>query len=94
MKENIVSNELTNNASTELQITSEMSSAFEKENHIKALARSNYAFIKQKIELLEVVSNIETKNRYNVFIKNPDDTVLFLYKAKEESGCCSRQCIK
>lgn len=69
-----------------------MSAQFDKENHIQALSRSNFAYIKQKIELLEIMTKFETKNRYNIFIKNPDDTVLFLYKAKEDSGCCSRQC--
>lgn len=95
MNENIVSGEkLSNNASLDMSDYTRMSDEFEKANYIKALERTNFAFIKQKIELLEVVTNFETKNRYNVFIRNPDGTTTFLYKAKEESGCCARNCCK
>ena len=65
---------------------------YEQDNYINALSRSNFAFIKQKVELLEVLTGCETKNRYNVFVRNPDGSYVYLFKAKEDSGFCARQC--
>jgi hypothetical protein len=65
---------------------------FEQDSYLTALSKSNYAFIKQKMEFLEMITGCETKNRYNVFIRNPDGSYVYLFKAKEDSGFCVRQC--
>ena len=57
-----------------------------------ALSASNSAYIKQKIDLLEVFTGCETKNRYNVILNFPNGPSAFLFKCKEESDCCSRNC--
>ncbi len=44
--------------------------------------------VKQKVELLEAFSGCETKNKYK--IKNSMGQEV--YKAKEETDCCTRQC--
>lgn len=44
--------------------------------------------VKQKIEWAEVVTGCETENRYNVYDRQGNK----LFKAKERSGCCNRQC--
>ena len=59
-----------------------------------ALNAANSAFIKQKIEILEVLTGCETKNRYNVFLNFPNGTSAFAFKCKEESHCCSRLCLR
>lgn len=58
-----------------------------------ALNAAKSAKIKQKVELLEVFTGCETKNRYNVILNFPNGTNAFLFKAKEESDCCSRNCV-
>ncbi len=57
------------------------------------LSNAKRAHINQQVELLEVLSGCETKNRYHIFIETMDKQYLYLFKAKEESGCCSRQCL-
>jgi hypothetical protein len=74
------------------QINSEMIAYFEKESYLTALSRSDYAFVKQKVELLEALTGCETENRYQIFIRNPDGSHYYLFKAKESSDCCERQC--
>jgi hypothetical protein len=52
-------------------------------------------FIKQKMELLEVVSGCETENKYHVFTldKSGKKKGQRLFKCKEKSSCCARQCM-
>ncbi|CAI4221209.1 unnamed protein product [Auanema sp. JU1783] len=45
-------------------------------------------FVKQIIELIEVITDFETRNKYSLRNANGDQ----VYYAAEESGCCSRQC--
>jgi hypothetical protein len=59
-----------------------------------ALQASESAWIKQKVELLEVLTGCETKNRYNVILNFANNTSAFMFKCKEESDCCSRNCVK
>ena len=66
--------------------------SFETVNYKTPLERANFVYIKQKVELLEVFTACETKNRYDIFIKNADGSYLYLFKAKEDSGFCARQC--
>ena len=62
------------------------------ENPLQELAASKVAIIEQQIELLEMITGCETKNRYHVFLQNPYGQKKFLFKCKEESGCCERNC--
>jgi hypothetical protein len=52
-------------------------------------------FIKQKMDLLEMMSGCEQGNTYNVFPlgKDGDKKGRKFYKAKEKSGCFSKQCM-
>jgi len=52
-------------------------------------------FIKQKVELLEVVTGCETKNKYYVYERGQDGSKLGkkILKCKESSGCCARNCM-
>ena len=59
-----------------------------------ALQAAESAYIKQRVELLEVLTGCETKNRYNVILNFANGTSAFVFKCKEDSGCCSRQCVK
>ena len=47
--------------------------------------------IKQQIEWLEMISGCETKNRYLVYAKINEQNY-FLFKCKEQSGWCMRNC--
>ena len=58
---------------------------------IKILETCPIVKIKQQIEWLEVISGCETKNRYDVFAKINDQS-LYLFKCKEQSGWCMRNC--
>lgn len=60
----------------------------------KKLGNMNGAFIKQKIDLLEVLTGCNRNNKYEVFdMQNGErkGKPLFLYR--EQSGCCSRMCL-
>jgi hypothetical protein len=56
------------------------------------LSHAVAAIIKQEIEILEIISGCETKNRYHVYIRNQQGGFTYLFKCKEESGWCVRQC--
>ena len=47
--------------------------------------------IKQTIEWLEVITGYETKNRYIIYAKINSQN-FYLFKCKEESGFCMRNC--
>lgn len=53
-------------------------------------------FVKQKIDLLEVLTGCEVENKYEVYRKAPGKVKKAgkkLWKCKEKSGCYSRQCM-
>lgn len=58
------------------------------------LAQAGSAIIKQQIELLEIMTGCETKNRYHVYIKTMNGEMSYLFKCKEESSWCSRNCLR
>ena len=62
------------------------------ENPLQELAGSKVAIIEQQVELLEMLTGCETKNRYHVYIQNPYGQKQYLFKCKEESGWCERNC--
>lgn len=59
-----------------------------------ALNAATSVKIKQKIELLEVLTGCETKNRYNVILNFPNGATALLFKCKEDSNWCSRNCVE
>eukprot|EP00698_Gefionella_okellyi_P020585 TRINITY_DN6479_c0_g2_i1.p1 TRINITY_DN6479_c0_g2~~TRINITY_DN6479_c0_g2_i1.p1 ORF type:complete len:287 (-),score=40.61 TRINITY_DN6479_c0_g2_i1:847-1707(-) len=60
-------------------------------NDISMFANLDSVYVKQQIEMLEVMTGFETENRYKVFSKlSPRNAVLL---AKEHSSCCSRSCL-
>jgi hypothetical protein len=76
------------------QISKNMSAYFETNSYINALENAEFAFIKQKMELLEIITGCETKNRYKVYVRYPDGSNCYLFKAKEDSDCCERLCCR
>jgi len=60
-------------------------------NPLEILQTAPTAKIKQQIELLEIITGCETKNRYDVFAQI-DSRNYFIFKCKEESSWCQRNC--
>ena len=56
------------------------------------LANSIKAVIHQQVEIFEMISGCETANRYHVFVQNAQGLTQYLFKCKEESGWCMRNC--
>lgn len=56
------------------------------------LSISQAAFIKQSVEMLEVMTNnsCETKNRYSVYTRDNQGVFYFLFRCKEDSGYYER----
>eukprot|EP01006_Ploeotia_vitrea_P045829 TRINITY_DN66973_c4_g1_i1.p2 TRINITY_DN66973_c4_g1~~TRINITY_DN66973_c4_g1_i1.p2 ORF type:complete len:329 (-),score=193.45 TRINITY_DN66973_c4_g1_i1:646-1632(-) len=54
---------------------------------IDVLSVLDFVYVKQKIELAEVVCNWEGNNEYTVFNRHRQP----LFKAKEDTDCCTRQ---
>eukprot|EP01006_Ploeotia_vitrea_P023933 TRINITY_DN56614_c0_g2_i1.p1 TRINITY_DN56614_c0_g2~~TRINITY_DN56614_c0_g2_i1.p1 ORF type:complete len:288 (+),score=39.57 TRINITY_DN56614_c0_g2_i1:90-866(+) len=51
--------------------------------------------VKQQIDFLEMFTNIEVSNNYNIYrTKNDLETGARWWMAMEHSGCCQRQCCK
>jgi hypothetical protein len=61
---------------------------------LSELGNATGCIIKQEVELLEVVTGCETKNRYNIYIKTQNGLMTYLFKAKEDSGWCVRNCLQ
>merc|ERR1739848_416289 len=55
---------------------------------LEYLTQIDQLLVKQKIEVLEMMTNIETANKYKVKNSMGQD----VYKAKEKSDFCTRQC--
>jgi len=53
------------------------------------LAQSTGCFVKQRMELLEILTGCETKNRYDVALKI-NNTFYMAFHCKEVSNCCCR----
>jgi len=60
---------------------------------MSSLENAEGAFIKQKIELFEAFTGCETKNSYNVFLRFANNEYAYVFKCKEKSGCCERNCL-
>ena len=55
---------------------------------LQYLSMVDQLLVKQKVEVLEVITGFETANKYKVMNSLGQD----VYKAKEDTGCCTRQC--
>ena len=56
------------------------------------LANSSGVLIKQKPQFMEQFTGCESPNRYFVFSQSPQGGMKLLFKCKEFSGCCMRNC--
>lgn len=56
------------------------------------LGNATKASIKQKFEPWEAISGCETPNQYYVFVKDNNNNDKYLFKAKEQSTWCCRNC--
>ncbi len=62
-------------------------------NHpFEELAQAKMAIIKQQVELAEIITGCETKNRYHVYILKENGEGVYLFMCKESSSCWSRNC--
>ena len=52
------------------------------------LAQVDQLLVKQKVEVLEAITGFETQNKYKILNSMGQE----VYKAKEKSNCCARQC--
>lgn len=55
---------------------------------LEYLCQIDQLIVKQKVELLEAFTGCETKNKYKIKNSMGQD----VYKAKEDTDCCTRQC--
>jgi len=53
------------------------------------LLEVDHLFVKQKVEVMEALFGWEGKNKYKVYNAAGQE----LYKAKEDTNCCTRQCL-
>ena len=60
-----------------------------KDDAMNLIAQSSGCYIKQKVELLEILTGCETKNRYDVALKI-NNTFYKAFTCKEISNCCCR----
>lgn len=59
---------------------------------MQELAVSTGALIKQQPQFFEQISGCESPNRYFVFSQSPTAGMKMLFKCKEQSECCQRNC--
>lgn len=74
-------NQVMNKVRTELEICNDP---------VVMLAESEIAYVRQKVELLEVMTGCDTLNQYSVYSRNSRGNVVHLFECKEDSGCCER----
>lgn len=61
---------------------------------LSSLESAEGAFIKQKIEIFEMLSGCETKNAYYVFLRFANNEYAYIFKCKEKSGWFARNCLE
>jgi len=62
-------------------------------NPLDELANAQYAFIEQQVSLTEVLTGCETQNRFHVVITTYSGQNIYLFKCKEMSDWCDRNCL-
>jgi hypothetical protein len=60
---------------------------------LQELLNNSEVVVEQKIELMEILTGCETENRYNIYLLDKNKTKKFLFKCKEISSWCCRNCI-
>ena len=61
---------------------------------LEFLKTAKTAFIKQSIELFEIMSSCTAQNKYNVYTKDDQGQPTYLFVCNEESGFLARNCLK
>lgn len=61
-------------------------------NPLEEIGQAVTATVKQQIELFEMFTGCQTRNRYHIFITNRAGVQTYLFKGKESSNCCQRNC--
>ena len=61
-------------------------------NPLEELAISTGVLIRQQVQIIEQITGCESPNRYFVFSQSPQGGMKLLFKCKEYSGCCMRNC--
>lgn len=61
---------------------------------MSSLQMAEGAFVKQKVEIFEMLSGCETNNTYYVFLRLPNNEYAYIFKCKEKSGWCARNCLE
>ena len=56
------------------------------------LAMSTGDLIRQEVQFFEQITGCESPNRYYIFSQSPQGGMKLLFKCKEYSGCCMRNC--
>ena len=59
---------------------------------LEDLRLAKTAIVAQEMELLEIITNCETPNRYHVFLQDEYGNSKYLFKCKEESSWYQRNC--
>ncbi len=62
------------------------------ENVLSELDNIKSVKIEQQIEVLEIITGCETANRYHVYGFNKKGEISYLFRCKEESDWCERNC--
>ncbi len=62
------------------------------EEIMQKLNKTKQIAIKQEIEIGEVITGCETKNRYNIYLIDSKNEKTLLFKCKESSSCLMRNC--
>ncbi len=58
------------------------------------LQNTNSAFVQQELELGELLTGCETPNKYHVYVKTNNNQNIYLFKCKEQSNWCDRNCCR
>jgi hypothetical protein len=61
---------------------------------LSELSQAKSAIIKQQMDLVEMLTGCDTKNRYHVYIVTNTGEFVYLFKCKEESTWFMRNCCK
>lgn len=61
-------------------------------NPLEELEFCNEVIIEQKIEFVEILSGCENPNKYHVYLVDRSGRKKYLFKCKEESNWCCRNC--
>lgn len=59
----------------------------------RELAMTSEVVVERKVELLEMIQGCESTSRYNVYLFDKDRNKKFLFKCKDDSSCCRRNCV-